>query len=123
MPRPIPLLFNNLGHDEIAVVDLRCILQDIGGAEAGGDLVLALLHGHISDPRHRLDRAGIDFVELGYPVEDAGKFLLEPALLLLGNREAGETGDAADGGAVSTPSVPSSAMNWSGVWSSTGKVP
>ena len=44
--------------------------------------------------------AGVDLVELGDPVENAGQLLLEPAGLLLGDGDAGKAGDAADCGAI-----------------------
>ncbi len=57
-----------------------------------------MLHGR--DAGHGLDRARVDLVELGDEVEDAVQLMLEPRLLILGDGDAGEMGDAADGGAI-----------------------
>ena len=82
------------------VVHLGGVLEDLVGAEAVGHLVLALLHGHGGNAGHRLDRARVDLVELGDESEDAVQLMLEPRLLVLGDGDAGEMGDAADGGAI-----------------------
>src|SRR5680860_1070612 len=94
------ILFDDLRHDEITVIDLRRVSEDVGGTQAVSDLVLALLHGHGRHPRHRFDRAGVDLVELGDPIEDPRQLLLEPAGLLLGNGEAGKPGNTMDSGAI-----------------------
>ena len=74
-----PLFRTTSGTDEIPVVDLRGIFQDIGGTSLLSDLVFTHLHGHGRHPGHRLDRAGVDLIELSNPIEDEGELLLEPA--------------------------------------------
>jgi hypothetical protein len=93
-------LFDDLGDDEIVVVDLGGILENVVGAEAVAHLVFPHLHLHGRDAGHGLDRARVDLVELGDEVEDAVQLMLEPRLLILGDGDAGKMGDAADSGAI-----------------------
>ena len=43
---------------------------------------------------------GVDLVELGDPIEDAGQLLLQPRGFVFGDGDAGEMGDAMDGRAI-----------------------
>ena len=76
---------------------MRRIGQHGLGIAAVGHLVLAHFHRHWRHRGHRLDAGDIDFLQLLDEGQHGVQFALEMLDLVLGDRDAGETGDTADG--------------------------
>jgi hypothetical protein len=73
------------------------IRQDIIGNAAVGDRILAHVHRHWHYRRHRLDARNIDFRKLLDEGEHGIELAAQMFDLIIGNRDARQMRDAADG--------------------------
>src|SRR5262245_4919065 len=79
------------------VLGRRRVLDDVVGDAAVSDFVLALPQLHGRHRGHRLDAFDVDLRQLLDEGEDGVELALQGLDLLLGNRDAREMRDAADG--------------------------
>src|SRR3954466_616486 len=93
-------LLNNLRHQEEVAFGRGRVGNDIVGDLAVIDQILPLLHLHRGDRGHGLHTLDIDLRELLDKGEHGVEFALQMRNLALGNRNARQMRDAADGSGV-----------------------
>src|SRR5208283_1606024 len=94
--RSVRRSFHDLGHKKEMILPRRRVGQDVIGDAAVGHLVLAHLHRHGRDRRHRLDAFNVDLRELLDEGQNGIEFALKMLDLLVGHRDARQMRYAAD---------------------------
>src|SRR5258708_3023099 len=91
------LSLDHLGDKKKVVLACRCVAHDALADLPVGDLVLTLLERHRSDRGHRLDALDIDLGQLLHESQHGIDLALQVRDLLVGDRDARQMRDAADG--------------------------
>src|SRR5882757_8568290 len=92
--------FHHFRDDKEMVLAGRGVLHDVVGNPAVGHLVGALFHGHRGHRRHRVDAVHLDLGQLLDKGQNGVELAAEVLDLLVGDRDARQMRDAADGRGV-----------------------